>query len=413
MSASAHSNVGASSASRWMACPGSVAVNAYSPEGKPSIFAAEGTAAHWLVEWCLRIGDDARDWLGHEIKVDAFKFTVDGDMCIAVQMMLDHVRAILECCEVRDPILKIEFNVDLSWIRKGMFGTADVVIVAGGTLYVIDYKHGRGEVVEVIDNPQLRYYGLGPAKFYPGVSTVIMTVVQPRADHPDGRIRSVEEPKASLLEWGEKVLGPAVDATRVKKPSFAAGSHCKWCRGLATCPTAFEHAQKEAVLDFSVATDCMKEGWAPDAVVQVEVEKLAQVLRAKPFLECYLNAVHAEAVRRIRSGEGFPGYKLIRGTARRRWKEGMSAEYFLTTRGVTLEELYTRKMATPTQAEKLLAAAVEKEDRKEAKEGLKEFWEKPVGAPKLVTEDTKGDPIEPGDTPDVPEDEFETVNQFC
>lgn len=91
----------------------------------------------------------------------------------------------------------------------------------------------------------------------------------------------------------------------------------------------------------------------------------------------------------------------------------MSAEYFLTTRGVTLEELYTRKMATPTQAEKLLAAAVEKEDRKEAKEGLKEFWEKPVGAPKLVTEDTKGDPIEPGDTPDVPEDEFETVNQFC
>jgi hypothetical protein len=399
-----------------MACPGSVAVNAAIPGRPTSIFAAEGTAAHWLVEWCLRIGDDAQDWLGHEIKVEGYKFTVDLDMASAVQMMLDHVRSVLDWIEknvVKDPMLRIEFGVDLSWLRPGMFGTADVVIVAGGMIWVIDYKHGRGEVVDVINNPQLMYYALGPTEYYFGVNEITMCIVQPRADHPRGRVRNWTVMRGTLMDWGRDVLGPAVDATRVEKPSFAAGDHCKWCGGLATCPTAHEHAQKEAALDFSVATDCMKEGWAPDAVVQVEVEKLVQVMKAAPFLEGYIKAVREEARRRIRSGEGFPGYKLIRGTAHRKWKGGVSPGHYLTTRGVDEDDLFTRKMVSPNQAETLLAAAVAKEDRKEAKEGLKEFWEKPKGVPKLVTEDTKGDPIQPGDTPDVPEGEFEKVNQFC
>ena len=41
------------------------------------------------------------------------------------------------------------------WVRDG-FGTADALVVADGTLHVIDYKNGKGVLVECEDNSQMR-----------------------------------------------------------------------------------------------------------------------------------------------------------------------------------------------------------------------------------------------------------------
>lgn len=46
----AHSNLGASSAKRWMNCPGSNALIEHAPPEQSSKYAAEGTAAHWVGE---------------------------------------------------------------------------------------------------------------------------------------------------------------------------------------------------------------------------------------------------------------------------------------------------------------------------------------------------------------------------
>ena len=50
----AHSNLGASSAKRWMNCPGSNALIEHAPPEQPSKYAAEGTAAHWVGEQLIR-----------------------------------------------------------------------------------------------------------------------------------------------------------------------------------------------------------------------------------------------------------------------------------------------------------------------------------------------------------------------
>jgi hypothetical protein len=75
-------------------------------------------------------------------------------------------------------------------------------------LEVVDLKGGRGVVVEVKGNPQLRTYALGAMLANPGidVSHVQVTIVQPRAPHKDGRIRSERFHVADLVEWTAELM---------------------------------------------------------------------------------------------------------------------------------------------------------------------------------------------------------------
>ena len=55
----------------------------------------------------------------------------------------------------------IEQQLDFSqWVPEG-FGTGDCVIVADGTLSVIDFKYGKGVEVLSENNPQMMLYALG------------------------------------------------------------------------------------------------------------------------------------------------------------------------------------------------------------------------------------------------------------
>lgn len=58
----AHAEKGASGASRWLACPGSVALEKFFHE-QSSVFADEGTLAHSLGERCLDTGEDPINYL--------------------------------------------------------------------------------------------------------------------------------------------------------------------------------------------------------------------------------------------------------------------------------------------------------------------------------------------------------------
>ncbi len=55
----------------------------------------------------------------------------------------------------------IEQRLDFSKYVESGFGTGDCVIIADGALYVIDYKHGQGVLVDANDNPQMKLYALG------------------------------------------------------------------------------------------------------------------------------------------------------------------------------------------------------------------------------------------------------------
>ena len=80
------------------------------------------------------------------------------------EYVLEQVEATKETCT--DPIVLIEQRVDFSrWVEQG-FGTADCIIIADGTLRVIDYKHGLGVLVSAEENPQMQCYALGALELF-------------------------------------------------------------------------------------------------------------------------------------------------------------------------------------------------------------------------------------------------------
>jgi hypothetical protein len=87
------------------------------------------------------------------------------------------------CSDLR---VLIEQKLDFSKYVEGGFGTGDCVVIADGTLHIVDYKHGQGVLVEATDNPQMKLYALGALELFDGIydiDTVSMTIYQPRRDN--------------------------------------------------------------------------------------------------------------------------------------------------------------------------------------------------------------------------------------
>jgi hypothetical protein len=114
----AHSPLGASSAERWMNCPGSVTLietfkgTEWHHDDDPD-YRRDGTQAHALAALCLENGWDAWEAGGH----DEFP-ELTADMMLAVQEYLDFVRALPGEREV-------EVKVHLPDFHSLFFGTLD------------------------------------------------------------------------------------------------------------------------------------------------------------------------------------------------------------------------------------------------------------------------------------------------
>ena len=109
-----------------------------------------------------------------------------------------------------DPVVLIEQHLDYSkFVREG-FGTGDCIIIADGELHIIDYKHGRGVLVEAENNPQMQLYALGAMEIFDGIydiDTVVMTIFQPRREN----VSSFSLSKDELYAWAENTLKPIAE----------------------------------------------------------------------------------------------------------------------------------------------------------------------------------------------------------
>ena len=104
-----------------------------------------------------------------------------------------------------DPVILIEQRLNYSRYVKEGFGTGDCVIIADGTLHIVDYKHGRGVLVEADDNPQMKLYALGALELFDciyDIDAVSMTIYQPRRSN----VSTFTIPKADLYAWADQVL---------------------------------------------------------------------------------------------------------------------------------------------------------------------------------------------------------------
>lgn len=375
MTKRAHSAHGASSAKRYFACPGSIRACEGLPD-KPSEYAAEGTRAHHLAQTCLENGEtDARDYIGVPMECpEAGAYTPDVDMADAVNVYLDAIYNVLH----PEDSLYVEQSFELKGIAKGaaLFGTNDCCILKpDGTLHVFDYKHGVGVMVEVEDNPQLRYYALGAVQNIPGAETVreiVTTIVQPRYNSLTvPPVRSETVSRFDLLEWAAD-LRVAVEATLQPDAPRVAGAHCRFCRAAGTCE-AFRAAAVKA------ATDPFGEIADPSTF---DADELGKRLEQAEILRHYLIALDTAAKTCTANGQTPTGWKWIIGSRRRAWIEERAealAETFEQATGVDIRKV---TVLSPAQAEKAVGK------REFAKVSDQFVFLKPT-APKLVKESDK------------------------
>lgn len=362
-----HATWSASASARLWACAGSLTLGERYPEKGESLAAAWGTACHQVSEKVLTSEAQLDDLLDTVEKTKEHSIDVNEDMIECARVYVDYVheRAASDpqaelWIERRFSLVKIDPPFDAG-------GTGDAVIYLPGEklLEIVDLKGGRGVVVEAKGNKQERTYSLGAMLENSAldVRQIMTTIVQPRAPHRDGRIRSETFHVADLMEWTAELLG-AMKRSKSAWDDYGAGdwdafylnpgNHCAstFCPARATCP-AVQKASFEAVgLWFDDVTDKPHLHNTPDSLMP---EQIAALLDAADMVEGYLNAVRAYAHSQAESGVKIPNYDLYPKQARRKFKDGVTAQTLAEKTGRAPDEfLGAPKLLTPAQTEKVL-----------------------------------------------------------
>jgi hypothetical protein len=352
----AHSLLGASGAHRWMHCPGSFRLTQQAPSRPPSIYASRGTLAHTYIEEVIAgysagvnklVVPDSEVGIIRQVGPHAIE--VDQDFVDGVTLMLDYVDQ-----RVTGAAFRAEFQVVLdSYFEHHsrhppvrLFGRVDLAIVkeAQRFLEIVDYKSGRGILVDPTNNPQMLYYAAGVLLQTPfPIEMVMMTVVQPHARTLQ-KIRSWTIDALDVLMWVDEKLIPAVDACAQPDAPLVTGPWCRFCPGAFTCPKLAEEANKMAAKEFS-----------DDGIsMPSDPAKLAEFLGVAERAETWINALRAFAVEQLKAQVRVPGWALEPTRPVRRWTDETRAGLLLTKGGLTLDEAYAIALRSPTQIEKLL-----------------------------------------------------------
>jgi hypothetical protein len=340
-----HSKLGASSSERWFECPGSVALCDLVPKKPDTEWSKEGTNAHTFMEFMLKRPGvtgpsalpNARHYLGKEkeIKLD-FKLT--PEMADYVQDFVD--RVLWQYHQMPGAIMHVEKKFHLKHIHPDLYGTSDVVLVQPfGKIYVIDFKYGAGVAVDVIENSQLLYYGLG-ASFGEDFGEIILVIAQPRID--GGEWQEWETTPEYMLEFSKTLKQKAL-ATQKKNAPLQEGEWCRWCDASGICP----QLQKKAVV--AAQTDFTEEGAKLPEVTKMTDEQVVRVIEFEKTITSWIGAVKEAAFLRLMSGEKIEGLKLVRGKGSREWQD---EDEVLKVFGKDV--MTAPKLMTPSAAEKAL-----------------------------------------------------------
>lgn len=332
-----HKVFSASSASRWLACPGSVAAASAAPAPAASDYADEGTAAHLVAEYCLRFDCPPGE---AEVMVNGKPYPVDDELAEAVSAYVSLVRDAGGTLLIEKEVL----------IAPDLGGTVDAGIIdrARGIVHVVDFKYGR-RAVDVRQNPQLTIYAAGLLQEFPGAKVIRRTICQPRVSPP------VSTVDVSADEFRSEVRDLMAGYEAAKSPDAPrhAGSHCRYCPALASCREHRAMVATTVGADFDLAS---KTPISLPAVEKLDNTQLARVMDLADLLTEYAKAVKAEANTRMMRGQKIPGWKVVEKRANREWidaaKTSQALGAILGSAAYTVPELLS-----PAQMEKALKSA--------------------------------------------------------
>ena len=362
-----HALLSASSSHRWLNCPPSARLcEGY--EDKSSEYAQEGTDAHSLCEHKLKsaLGMESAD---PTEGLSFYSEEMEQCACDYAIYVMELVAEAKKIC--KDPVVLIEQRLDFSRFVQEGFGTGDCVIIADGTLYIVDYKHGKGVEVSAVDNPQMMLYALGALELFDGIydiDTVQMAIFQPRRDNVSVCVMA----KDDLLSWANGELAEKAKLAYDGEGEFACGDWCRFCKAKSACRKRAEYNLEMAKYDFAMPAT-------------LEDAEIVAILARTDELSVWAADVKEFALQQALSGIKYDGYKVVEGRSNRRYTDEAAVAEAVKKAGFNPyeEKLLGITAMTAALGKKRFADIIEKA-------GL---TEKPQGKPALVPESDKRPPM--------------------
>jgi len=369
--------VGGSTASRVLACNGSIELCQDLPEEPFDIYKAQGSALHAVMEALLR--DESRhpyEFEGHykEFRVDVTRDMIDRKIIPA----LDWFDA-----NFTDTQFWIERKVDFGETVPGAFGTADVPFIfddtkergtgrpVPGEAGIIDWKFGDGWIVEAEDNDQMRFY----------LGACIAKGVLPLRDYytawiyqPSSKLSQDKYAKKAVYS-GEEIhdFTKRLRAAVTGKRTFKVGGHCRNCKGKLRCEAL------RASLSGIQQTD----------IAGLDNVTMGALLDMEATTKTFFNELKTAVRRNIISGVGVPGWDCVASLKDSAWRDETTADAALARLGLSVAERRSTKILSPTQAKDVLRK------RNVAQDAIDKFWARHVkrdpGADVLKPASKEGD----------------------
>lgn len=365
----AHALLSASGAHRWLNCMPSARLETQFPD-TTSEAAKEGTLAHEIAEAKVRnyfqTLDYGKTWLNKELAKFKKRKLYAPEMDGYTNDYLDYCRAAaLEWKNL--PYIDVEKKLDLSGYVPEGFGTADLILIGGNKLRIIDLKYGKGVPVSAERNPQLMLYALGAYDAYSmlyDIQEVELSIFQPRIDNTSSWTIGIKD----LLAFGELVKEKAAIAIKGEGEQTP-GDWCRFCRARAQC-----RARAEKNVELAFMTDKAPELLALDEIGGY-LEKGEDVAR-------WLKDLQEYALSQCLAGHEVAGWKAVEGRGSRDWTDQEEAFKRLEENGIDEAMLYERKPLSLAQTEKLVG-------KKDFANTVGDLVVKKPGKPTLVPETDK------------------------
>ena len=418
----AHAKLGASSSKQWLSCTPSMRAGEGEPDDNTEA-AQEGTFAHGraAAKLLVALGRD-REALNKFYTEQTQVAAVDGgedpagatatwtkfynqDLEDVVQ---DYVNRCLEDiasarAETADAIVMVEQVLDFSeWVPEG-FGTGDLVTVSGrsidpltgeilpGVLRVRDLKFGKGVMVDIVDNSQLRLYAAGAYAAFGALfefDEIEVTIDQPRM----GNIESERVKVADLLTWLEDYVKPRAQLAWEGKGEFVPGAHCRFCRFRRRCGARADAALSSATEVFGDLDNVVpKQADTPRLTNEQILGLIPRLGVLKSWASDMLEWVETQQV----TGKTlWPGYKLVEGRSVRVVKDPVQLGGALIAAGFAEAALYKpAELLGLTELSNMVG-------KKKFDALAKPYLDKPKGRPVLVPVDDPREEFDKGGSPD-------------
>lgn len=388
-----HAGAGPSGSGRWMSCTAStqasrefletLTLNQQYEFAEASEAAAEGTVAHGSAEVkaLLMLGRISEE----EADESLLPFYGNSETPLTEEMeeyieeYLDLIRSY--AAEGRE--IGVERRVaaavplpngEVHLIKGSADMTADP-LPTDPVLVVADLKYGDGLEVHAEENSQARTYALGvltemadeEGNLPDDIERIRYHIAQPRL----GGLKTWEESLDDLLTWRDEVLSPALAETlggleggaKFEPSEYA----CQFCPAHGTCAALAEDRFTKASDFFTEVLESEVAGANEFPAVSLSNERLAELLEQGQGVVKIVDALKAEAQRRLYRGDELPGYHLVNYTPPRKWKPEVEEVVAALD-----PRLVKRSLLSPTQAVKTLGEDAAK---------IEEFYETPDKRP--------------------------------